>query len=83
MLDKQTEKQLILKAQNGDGDAFGEIVKHSQEIVYAYILKNYCDFNEHLAEEMTQEAFIKAWKNVTNSKDRTVARARLTSERTA
>ena len=65
MLDKQTEKQLILKAQNGDGDAFGEIVKHSQETVYAYILKNYCDFNEHLAEEVTQEAFIKAWNNIT------------------
>ena len=64
MLDKETEKQIILKAQNGDGDAFGELLKHSQETVYAYILKNYCDFNEHFAEEMTQEAFIKAWKNI-------------------
>lgn len=64
MLDKETEKKLILKAQSGDGDAFGEILKASREIVYAYILKNYCDFNEHLAEETTQEAFIKAWKNI-------------------
>lgn len=57
-----TSKSLIARAQQGDDDAFRLIFEHHQRLVMRFI---YGMVNEHaLAEELTQETFIRAYKNL-------------------
>jgi RNA polymerase sigma factor (sigma-70 family) len=57
-------KKLIIKAQSGDLDAFGEIVRRFQDMAYGCAYSFLGDF--HLAEDVAQEAFIEAYRQLPN-----------------
>ncbi|HEY8344920.1 MAG TPA: RNA polymerase sigma factor [Bacillota bacterium] len=59
-----TETQLIKRAQNGDEDAFRELVETHQSKVYHLLLGMLR--SPEVACDLTQETFIKAWKNLTH-----------------
>jgi RNA polymerase sigma-70 factor (ECF subfamily) len=54
------ERQLIRRAQCGDGDAFGQLVVRHQQVVFniAYRMMG----NRQEAEDVAQEAFVKAYQ---------------------
>lgn len=53
-------KSLIKKAQNGDLEAFGRIVRRFQDMAVGYAYSILGDF--HLAEDAAQEAFIEVYR---------------------
>jgi RNA polymerase sigma-70 factor (ECF subfamily) len=57
-----TDRYLLGAVQNGDNASFDEIVKRYLPLVYRYLLR--LTQNTHLAEDLTQETFIRAWKNI-------------------
>ena len=54
------EADLLLKAQNGDRTAFGQLVVAHQRRVFACAVQMLGDFSE--AEDAVQEAFLRAWR---------------------
>jgi RNA polymerase sigma factor (sigma-70 family) len=50
---------LIIRARDGDGDAFGKIVRRFQDMAVGYSYSLLRDF--HLAEDAAQEAFLEAY----------------------
>ncbi len=58
----ETEKDLIGKAREGDTEAFGEIVKRYQNLVYATAFQILRD--PGLAEDIAQEAFVAAFRSL-------------------
>jgi RNA polymerase sigma-70 factor, ECF subfamily len=56
------ENNLIQKILSGDEDAFAEIVKIHLKPVYNFVYRFVLD--RDTAEDLTQEAFVKAWKNI-------------------
>lgn len=52
---------LVLKAQKGDKDAFGQLYKIYFQRIYRYCKVN-CFYQDALAQDLCQETFIKAWK---------------------
>jgi RNA polymerase sigma-70 factor (ECF subfamily) len=60
--DKATQQELILRAQDGNADAFGQLVTHHQQAVYniAYRLTG----NRQEAEDVAQEAFVKTYRTL-------------------
>lgn len=62
MIPEVDETNLILKAQNGDRNAFSELVCiHAQGVMN--VIFRMCG-NAQLAEDAAQEAFIRAWSNL-------------------
>ncbi len=58
----ESEKDLVLLAQKGDRNAFGELVRrHYQGVVR--VVYQMCG-DTPLAEDATQEAFVRAWVNL-------------------
>ena len=57
-----TEKELITRAKNGDQDAFGQLVLAHQNKVYSLCVHLLNSREE--AEDMAQEAFLKAWRSL-------------------
>ena len=55
-----TEKELIFKAKKGDQDAFGQLVLAHQNKVFSLCVHLLGSREE--AEDMAQEAFLKAWR---------------------
>ena len=58
----ETETSLIEQAQNGDRNAFGELVRCHYEGVVQVVYRMCGDTG--LAEDATQEAFLRAWVNL-------------------
>lgn len=56
------EKDLVFQAQQGDRNAFGEIVRRHYQGVVRVVYRMCGD--TALAEDATQEAFIRAWVNL-------------------
>lgn len=56
------EKELIVRAKNGDQDAFGQLVLAHQNKVYTLCVHMVTDREE--AADLAQEAFLKAWRNL-------------------
>lgn len=56
------DQELIQLAQQGDMDAFNELVQRHQRAVYSACLRLLRD--THLAEDATQDTFIRAWNSV-------------------
>jgi RNA polymerase sigma-70 factor (ECF subfamily) len=56
------EHQLIARAQGGDRSAFEELVRRHADRLYAVVLRFVADADE--AEEVTQEAFLRAWRSI-------------------
>ncbi len=61
-LQAETERSLIEKAQNGDRGAFGELVRQHYTGVVNVVYR-LCG-EARLAEDMAQEAFLRAWVNL-------------------
>lgn len=57
-----SEPDQIEKSQNGDIHAFRQLVENNQAFAYAVAFRFTGDRTE--AEDITQEAFIKLWKNI-------------------
>ena len=57
-----TEKELITKAKKGDQDAFGQLVLAHQNKVFTLCVHMMGSREE--AEDMAQEAFLKAWRSL-------------------
>ncbi len=58
------ESELVSKAQNGDRNAYGELVRtHSQGVLN--VVYRMCG-NSDLAEDAAQEAFIQAWLKISS-----------------
>lgn len=55
-------KELVEAAKKGDKDAFGEIYRLFISRIYRFIY--YLVYDESLAEDITQDTFIKAWKSL-------------------
>jgi RNA polymerase sigma-70 factor (ECF subfamily) len=63
-VDTYDEKKLVQRAQNGDADAFGALVAEHQQFVYNLALRAVND--PHEAEDLAQEAFVRAWLALPN-----------------
>lgn len=58
------EKELIARAQDGDRAAFAALVREHNDMVYTLARRLVGD--PHLAADISQEAFIRAWKALPN-----------------
>ena len=58
---------LVLAAQQGDRNAFGELFRRFERSVFAIALRRLRDFNE--AQELTQEVFIQAMTKLTQLRE--------------
>jgi RNA polymerase sigma factor (sigma-70 family) len=58
---------LVTRAHNGDVEAYGQIVRRFQDMAYGYAYSILGDF--HLAEDVAQEAFIEAYRQLDNLRD--------------
>lgn len=67
-LSPDTERELIVQAQQGDRRAFGELVRLHHSGVINVVYRMCGDAN--LAEDAAQEAFIRAWQHLPNYKPR-------------
>ncbi|HET6340900.1 MAG TPA: sigma-70 family RNA polymerase sigma factor [Gemmatimonadota bacterium] len=56
------DRELVLRAQHGDGEAYGRLVELHQPRIYATLAKITLD--RDLALDLTQEAFIRAWEEL-------------------
>jgi RNA polymerase sigma-70 factor (ECF subfamily) len=56
------ERQLVERAQAGDRLAFEELVRRHADRLYAVVLRFVAHADE--AEEVTQEAFLRAWRSI-------------------
>jgi RNA polymerase sigma-70 factor (ECF subfamily) len=57
---RQQDRELVLRARDGDRQAYGELVRHYQRRVYITALqltRNHAD-----ADDLTQETFVKAYR---------------------
>lgn len=66
--DKDAELALIAKARGGDGAAYGQLVQANQDRIYASVLRQVRD--EHRAFDITQEAFVQAYRALDSYEDR-------------
>lgn len=55
-------KTLVIRSRSGDLDAYGEIVRRFQDMAYGYAYSVLGDF--HLAQDVAQEAFIQAYRDL-------------------
>jgi RNA polymerase sigma-70 factor (ECF subfamily) len=58
----EPEAALVERAQAGDSGAFEELVRRHADRLYAVVLRFVADGDE--AQEVTQEAFLRAWRSI-------------------
>jgi RNA polymerase sigma factor (sigma-70 family) len=63
-MDACEDRELVSKAARGDVESFSELVKKYSNAVYATALSVIRDF--HIAQDIAQEAFVKAWFNLSD-----------------
>lgn len=61
-LSKAAEQALVARAQAGDTAAYEILVRHNADRLFAVVLR--FSATEGDAEEATQEAFLRAWRNI-------------------
>lgn len=59
----EDEKELVLRAKNGDGAAFGALYDNHLPAIYRFILLK-VGGRKGEAEDLTHEVFLSAWKNI-------------------
>ena len=64
---QQSDAQLIHRVLHGDQEAFSPLVKKYQKGVHALAWRKIGDF--HIAQELTQDAFLKAYRQLRTLKD--------------
>ena len=65
-MENLSEDELIQKAKEGEVEAFGELVKRYQKRIYHLIYQ--MTFNHEDANDLSQEAFLKAYKSLNKFK---------------
>ena len=63
----EDDVQLIYRVLSGDDEAFTALVRKHQKSVHALAWRKIGDF--HIAEEITQDAFLRAYKHLSKLKD--------------
>ncbi|MDE0396217.1 MAG: RNA polymerase sigma factor, partial [Candidatus Poribacteria bacterium] len=63
---KANDADLIQRVLDGDQDAFTALVNKYQKSVHALVWRKIGDF--HIAEELTQDVFLKAYKRLSTLK---------------
>jgi len=66
--DQKAEKSLVRKAIKRDKTAFTNLYWDNVDRVYKHVFYRVC--NQHSAEDITQETFIKAWKAIDKYQER-------------
>ena len=66
-MEQENDVQLIRKTLAGDDTAFSTLVRRYQKGVHALVCRKIDDF--HIAEELTQDTFLNAYKNLSTLKD--------------
>lgn len=61
-LNTNDDKELLKKYLNGDEFAFEILIKKYSRVIYFFIFHQTKD--SQLSEDLTQETFIKVWKNI-------------------
>ncbi len=61
-MERAREEKLVRQAQAGDSDAFAELVLEHQRFVFNLALRALSDPQD--AEDLSQEAFLRAWKGL-------------------
>lgn len=61
-MDDRTDEEIVRQVQNGDSEAFGEIVSRYEEKILRYARKFLFGYTE--AEDLAQEVFIKSYVNI-------------------
>jgi RNA polymerase sigma-70 factor (ECF subfamily) len=56
------ERELIRRAQSGDRDAFGALIRRYQRRIFALGLRFFGNADD--AEDLVQDTFLRAWRNV-------------------
>jgi RNA polymerase sigma-70 factor (ECF subfamily) len=59
---EQIEKDILIKCREGDKDAFRQVVRQYQRMVFSLALKMLCDEEE--AKDTVQDTFIRVWQNI-------------------
>ena len=54
--------QLVIAAQRGENEAFGQLYEQFERTVFAIALRRLGDFNE--AQDHTQDVFVQAWAKI-------------------
>ena len=62
IIEKRLETQLIRKAKRGDGAAIEALIRAHQDALYAFMLR--MSGRPEVAEDITQEAFVRVLKNL-------------------
>jgi RNA polymerase sigma factor (sigma-70 family) len=70
---QESEDQLITRAQQGDREAFGNLVMNHHAAIYMMIYRMTGDVS--LSEDATQQAFIKAWLHLPTYQPRSSLRS--------
>ena len=58
----KSDLEIIIEYLNGDKDVFTEIVNRYLKMIYNFIYRFVG--NQKTAEDITQEVFLKVWKNI-------------------
>lgn len=64
MVAADSEHELIVRAQNGDAEAFGDLYENYLDTIYRYVY--YRLHNHQDAEDLTEIVFLKAWQKISN-----------------
>ena len=64
------DQELVIRAQNGDTEAFSPLVRKYQEKIYNLIYRKVGD--RETAQDLCQEVFLKAWQALPNFKGHSV-----------
>lgn len=59
---EQIEKDILIKCREGDKEAFRQVVRQYQRMVFSLALKMLCDEEE--AKDTVQDTFIRVWQNI-------------------
>src|ERR1051325_6820005 len=62
MVEESTIQDLVTKAKQGDGEAFGSIYNHLSKPVYNFLFMRIR--NKQAAEDLLQTVFLKVWHNL-------------------
>lgn len=62
IMDRGRERKLIERAKTGDGEAIEQLIRAHQEALYAFMLR--MSGRPHVAEDITQEAFVRVLRNI-------------------
>ena len=62
------EKEIVRRAQNGDKEAFSIIYQKYGKQIFRFVYWRTSD--KHLSEDILQDVFLKAWRNIGSYKER-------------